>query len=142
VLLDVDALGRPFGLGDVRWLGGHRGLTHSLSFAAVLAVIVVAAAYRRPDARGRRLGLWAYFALAFALHGVLDAFTMYGEGVMFFAPFSAARFKSSWQPLEKILPEMLGVWVPAIAIIIYRRRNCETATARRNGQDNGRTNTG
>jgi len=121
-LLDIDAIGRPFGLGDVSWLGGHRALTHSLPFAAILAAVLVVAS-RQPDARNRRLGLWCYFALAFALHGVLDAFTAYGEGVMFFAPFSVARFKAPWQPFEGILPEIVGVWIPAIAIILYGRRS-------------------
>ena len=123
VLLDIDAIGRPFGLGDVTWLGGHRALTHSLPFAAALAAILVLAACRRADWQARRLGVWAYFALAFALHGVLDALTTYGEGVMFFAPFSASRYKAPWQPFHRILPEVIGVWLPALAIVWYRRRN-------------------
>ena len=28
-LPDLDAIGRPFGHGDVEWLGGHRAVTHS-----------------------------------------------------------------------------------------------------------------
>jgi len=122
VLLDVDAIGRPFGLGDLSWLGGHRALTHSLPFAAGLALVAVAAACRGGHWQGRRVGAWAYFALAFALHGALDAFTTYGEGVMFLAPFSAWRFKTPWQPLHGILPEIVAIWVPALCIIWYRRR--------------------
>jgi membrane-bound metal-dependent hydrolase YbcI (DUF457 family) len=122
VLLDVDAIGRPFGLGDVSWLGGHRALTHSLPFAAALAAAGVVAMCRGPDWQGRRLGAWAYFALAFALHGTLDALTPYGDGVMFLAPFSAWRFKAPWQPFDRIIPEVIGVWVPALVIIWYRRR--------------------
>jgi membrane-bound metal-dependent hydrolase YbcI (DUF457 family) len=123
VLLDIDAIGRPFGLGDVSWLGGHRGLTHSLPFAAALATATVIAAYRGPDWRGRRFGVWAYFALAFALHGALDALTTYGDGVMFLAPFSAWRYKAPWQPFGRLMPEVIGVWLPALAIIWYRRRH-------------------
>ena len=122
VLVDLDAVGRPFGRGDVVWLGGHRALTHSLAFAALLAAAVVAAAYRGPEGRGRRLGLWAYLALATAAHGALDALTTYGEGVMFLAPFSEARFKSPWRPFHRIVPEMVGVWLPAALVIWYRRR--------------------
>src|SRR5262245_51823370 len=80
VLLDVDAIGRPFGLGDVSWLGGHRALTHSLPFAAALALVAVVAVCRGDRWRGRRIGAWAYFALAFALHGALDALAAYGDG--------------------------------------------------------------
>lgn len=122
VLIDVDAIGRPFGLGDVTWLGGHRGLTHSLPFAAALAAVAVTAMCRAGHWRGRRLGAWAYFAFAFALHGGLDAFTTYGSGVMFLAPFSAYRIKAPWQPFSGILPEVVGIWVPALCVIWYRRR--------------------
>ena len=122
VLLDVDAVGRPLGLGDIGWLGGHRAFTHSLTFAATLALAALAVACRGPHWHRRRLGAWAYLALAFALHGALDAFTTYGEGVMFLAPFSVWRYKASWQPLHGLLPEMVAIWVPALYIIWYRRR--------------------
>ena len=80
------------------------------------------AAYRGPDWHGRRWGAWVYFALALALHGALDALTTYGDGVMFLAPFSAWRYKAPWQPFDRIMPEIIGVWLPALAIIRYRRR--------------------
>jgi membrane-bound metal-dependent hydrolase YbcI (DUF457 family) len=128
VLLDIDALGRPFGLGDLGWLGGHRGLTHSLPFSAALATAALIAASRGPDWRGRRLGAWAYFALAFALHGALDALTTYGEGVMFLAPFSTWRYKAPWQPFHRIMPEVIGVWLPALAILWYRRRRVDSGS--------------
>ncbi len=121
-LLDLDAIGRPFGLGDVSWLGGHRALTHGLPFAAALALAAVALAGRGSHWQGRRLGAWAYFALAFALHGALDALTTYGDGVMFLAPFSAWRYKASWQPFHGIGPEVVAVWLPALALVWYRRR--------------------
>lgn len=123
VLLDVDAIGRPFGLGDVGLVGGHRGLTHSLAFAAALAIAAVAVTCRGTAWKGRRLGAWAYFALAFALHGALDAFTTYGEGVMFLAPFSGWRFKAAWQPFDGLLREIVAIWLPALSVVWYRRRN-------------------
>lgn len=122
ILLDVDAVGRPFGRGDVAWLGGHRALTHSLPFAVALAVVAVATTCRGPRWQGRRRGAWTYFALAFALHGALDALTTYGEGVMFLAPLSAWRYKAAWQPFHGILPEIGIIWVPALCILWYRRR--------------------
>lgn len=123
ILLDLDALGRPFGLGDVSWLGGHRALTHSLPFAIALAGLAVGVACRGSRWQARRSGAWAYLFLAFALHGVLDAFTAYGEGVMLFAPFHDARYQASWRPLHGVLPEMLGVWVPMLGLIWWRRRS-------------------
>jgi len=122
VLLDIDAIGRPFGLGDVGWLGGHRALTHSVPFAVGLAVLAVAAMCRGDHWRGRRIGVWAFFTLAFALHGVLDAFTTYGEGVMFLAPFSMWRYKSPWQPIHGVVPEIVAIWVPALGTIWHASR--------------------
>jgi membrane-bound metal-dependent hydrolase YbcI (DUF457 family) len=121
------------GLGDVSWLGGHRALTHSLPFAAALAVVAVAAVCRGTRWRPGFIVGWTYFALAFALHGALDALTTYGEGVMFFAPFSESRFKSAWHPIDSLLTEIVAIWLPAVYIIWYRRRNrpfgsCSPAT--------------
>jgi membrane-bound metal-dependent hydrolase YbcI (DUF457 family) len=121
VLLDTDAIGRPFGL-DTGWLGGHRALTHSVPFAVALAVVTVAAVCRGDDWRGRRVGAWAFFTLAFALHGVLDALTTYGEGVMFFAPFSLWRYKSPWQPIHGVIPEIVAIWLPALGIFWHASR--------------------
>ena len=41
VIPDIDAIGRPFygAAGDLEWLGGHRGFTHSLTFAALLGLL-------------------------------------------------------------------------------------------------------
>lgn len=102
---DVDVLG--FGRGvPYGSLLGHRGLTHSLLFAAALAVGALTFLYPRrawPVGRGR---LWLYLALATASHGVLDALTTGGLGVAFFAPFSRARYFFPWRP---ILVSPIGV---------------------------------
>src|SRR6185503_11627505 len=56
---------------------GHRGMMHSLLFAAVLALIVVSWAFRReaPWMSRRWWGLFAFFFLVTASHGLLDALT-------------------------------------------------------------------
>jgi inner membrane protein len=122
VLLDLDAVGRPFGWGDVQWLGGHRALTHSLPFAAALGLAAIGVACSASEWRERRLGAWAFFAVVFALHGVLDAFTTYGQGVMFFAPFDETRYQSPWRPIRGVFPEIAGIWLPALAFIWWRGR--------------------
>src|SRR6266705_2224900 len=78
---------------------GHRGITHSLPFAAALAAVVVAAAFRGNAGDGRRLGLGLALFAATASHGVLDAMTNGGSGVAFFAPFAAARYFLAWRPI-------------------------------------------
>jgi inner membrane protein len=93
VLPDFDTIGFAFGIqyGD---LLGHRGLTHSLAFAAVVALGLAA------FARERRGAVWAYLFLCAASHGVLDAFTDGGLGVAFFAPFDDTRYYFPWRPIE------------------------------------------
>ena len=120
VLPDLDAVGRPFGHGDVAWLGGHRALTHSLAFAVALGGVLATLGFRgRPELAGprRRLVLAAALALGTALHGALDALSTYGEGVAFLAPFSARRVKAPWQPFEALVPELILVWLPALAVL-------------------------
>jgi len=76
---DVDVLGFGFGIayGDPL---GHRGLTHSLLFAAFLGAVAALALTGRAGHRSVERGrLWAYLALATASHGVLDAMTTGGS---------------------------------------------------------------
>jgi inner membrane protein len=128
-LPDVDSIGFRFGIayGDML---GHRGLTHSLLFAAVLSAVVVAIAF--PSGRGpvSRDTLWLYFFLATASHGALDALTNGGLGVAFFAPFDSSRYFFPFTPItvspisvrafftewgmRVLASEVVWVWVPAI----------------------------
>ena len=89
---DIDAIGRPFGLGDLEFLGGHRALTHSIAFASVAALLLLTA-LRAPS---QQVVAWLALALAIASHGGLDAMTSYGEGVAFLAPFSDTRYRAPW----------------------------------------------
>ena len=105
-LPDLDVVVYPLGLNAPHILG-HRGLTHSLPFAAVFAALVVRLRVSRRASgarRGRGSGL-VFFA-AMASHGVLDAMTNGGQGIAFFAPFSDARWHFPWQP---ILVSPIGV---------------------------------
>ena len=84
VIPDLDVIGFRFGIryGDF-W--GHRGFSHSLSFAALLASIVMLTGFRQVAPGLSRLPLWIYFFLATASHGFLDAMTDGGMGVAFFS---------------------------------------------------------
>lgn len=94
---DLDLLGMRLGI-PYEHLLGHRGLSHSLLVAALLASVALAALPRRawPVARWRA---WCAFALAAASHGLLDACTDGGGGVALLAPFSAERFFLPWRPI-------------------------------------------
>ena len=99
-LPDVDALGYRLGVPyDSLW--GHRGLTHSLLAAAVVAGAGTAlgqlvGAARRPPAG--RLALLLF--LATASHGLLDAMTTGGLGVAFFSPWELKRYFFPLRPIR------------------------------------------
>jgi inner membrane protein len=127
ILPDIDALGFHAGV-PYGALWGHRGLTHSLLFAAILAA-ALALAFRQV------FPPWKLGALLFVVtvsHGILDAMTNGGLGVAFFAPFDTQRYFFSWRPIQvspigisrffswrglNILSnEIVWIWTPAIAL--------------------------
>lgn len=130
---DLDVLGFRFGIryGDF-W--GHRGFTHSLAFAVLLAGVVIVLGFRQALPSVSRYYLWVYFFLATASHGLLDAMTDGGLGVAFFSPFDNRRYFLPWRPirvspigfgrfftshgLAVMKSELLWVWVPAAAVMI------------------------
>ncbi len=91
---------------------GHRGLSHSLLVAlvvAALATLFVARGLARTSPHRKRIFLF-FFASA-AAHGLLDVFTQGEVGVALFAPFSFARIASPWKLLPACpvgLTEFLG----------------------------------
>src|SRR5271168_1047289 len=141
VIPDADVIGFDFGVryGDF-W--GHRGFTHSLLFAAILASTVALLLFRHGLPGISRLTLWLYFFLATASHGLLDAMTDGGLGVAFFAPFDNRRYFLPWRPIRVspigvtrffsargiavIRTELLWIWLPAgllaVSVWIIRRR--------------------
>lgn len=130
-LPDVDVLGFRFGVryGSV-W--GHRGLTHSIVFAAALAAAIVGLGFRQgmpglPPGR-----MWLYLFLATISHSLLDALTNGGQGVALFAPFDNRRFFFPVRPIEVahfgvswlftrrgavvLASELKWVWLPSAAL--------------------------
>ena len=79
---------------------GHRGLTHSLLFAAVVGTAAAFLFMRAGWAEG---WTWARLALLFSLviasHGFFDAMTDGGLGIAFFAPFDNTRYFLPWRPI-------------------------------------------
>jgi len=130
VLPDLDVIGFRFGIryGDF-W--GHRGFTHSLVFAALLACAVAIVLLRRGVHEIGQFSLFAYLFLATASHGLLDAMTNGGLGVAFFSPFNNRRYFLPWRPIlvspvavtrflgsrgyAILRSEMLWIWLPAIS---------------------------
>lgn len=130
MLPDIDAIGRPFygEPGDLQSLGGHRGFTHSLSFAAALGVIVASAMLLDSRWRGYRARFAIFIAFATAAHGALDALTSIGaetSPVQFFSPFSVRGYTASWHPIEGPFSELFFCLIPLVLFtrfVWYRRQ--------------------
>jgi inner membrane protein len=140
VVPDVDAISFAFGVRRGSMFG-HRGLTHSLLFALLLAVLVVWLGFGKTQAFSKEWWkLLIYFFIVTASHGLLDALTNGGSGVAFFAPFDTTRYFFSWRPievspiglrffsgrgLEVIASEFVWVWIPMALLVatfwLYRR---------------------
>ncbi len=94
---DLDSLAMPWIRYDAPW--GHRGMSHSLAFAAVLGTLAAIALRRRVTFPGGVVALAATFAVVTASHGLLDALTDGGLGIAFFAPFDDTRYFLPVQPI-------------------------------------------
>jgi inner membrane protein len=137
VLPDLDVVAFRFGIPYEHVLG-HRGFSHSLLFAALLATAVVALFFSRERQRGR---LWLFFFFATASHAFLDALTTGGLGVAFFAPLENSRYFFPWRPIEVsplsisrfftarglavLRSELVWVWLPSLVfaagVLLWRR---------------------
>lgn len=99
-LPDVDSVGYRLGVPyDSLW--GHRGLTHSLLAAVVVAAIgTLLAQLARPGQRPATGRLALLLFLATASHGLLDALTTGGLGVAFFSPWHLERYFLPFRPIK------------------------------------------
>ena len=99
VLPDGDAIGYFMGIPyDSAW--GHRGASHSIAFALLVALVVSLALFPRYLQQTRSLvRVFCVVALAGATHGVLDAMTDGGLGIALFWPIDNHRYFLSWRPL-------------------------------------------
>src|SRR4029453_8027669 len=102
---DLDVIGLSIGIPWGHGLG-HRGLTHSVAFAAVLAWVVTAVGVRGRAWAGPRASVCVFLFMATASHGVLDAMTDGGSGVAFWAPFDDERYFLPWRatPVSPVCP--------------------------------------
>jgi inner membrane protein len=129
-LPDLDVLAFSFGIPYAASLG-HRGFSHSVAFAFLLASLGAGLF--------RWLGstpLWrfGFLLVSTASHGLLDAFTNGGLGVALFWPWSQQRFFAPFRPIQ-VSPigitrffsphglavlgsELLWVWLPAMAVAL------------------------
>jgi inner membrane protein len=136
ILPDADVIGFKLGIAYADQLG-HRGASHALLVAAIVAGLVTALC--RPH--NWKL-VFAFLFASMASHGILDAFTSGGLGPALFWPFDDARYFAPVTPIRVspigmgffsargvavILSELLWVWLPtaltAIMLRLYLKHN-------------------
>lgn len=124
VLPDLDVIAFRFGIPYASGLG-HRGFSHSLLFALLVALI--GACCHKP-LRSTFTKAFLCLFMAIVSHGILDAFTNGGLGVAFLWPFSVERFFAPYKLIEVsplrasrffsprggvvLLSELVWVWLP------------------------------
>jgi inner membrane protein len=128
MLPDLDVLAFRFAIPYSAELG-HRGFTHSLMFAALVALLG-AFSLRRYQERFAPSLLFLFITTA--SHGVLDALTNGGHGIAFLWPFSLERYFAPMQVIEVsplsaprffsprgatvLMSELVWVWLPCIGL--------------------------
>jgi inner membrane protein len=136
VLPDADVVAFALGIPYEHMLG-HRGLSHSLLFAAIVAALGLLAFRGGVSGEVPGIGrgaLFLYLFLAAASHGALDALTNGGLGVAFLAPFDDRRVFFPVQPIQVspigiarffsargwavIRSEMVWVWLPSALLAL------------------------
>ncbi len=134
VLPDLDVVSFAFDIPYDHMLG-HRGITHSFSFALGLSLALVLFVFRETPLFSRYwLLLVTYFFVATSSHALLDALTNGGLGVALFAPFSKERYFLPWRPIQVspigidgflsqrglrvIASEIQWVWIPSAILVL------------------------
>ncbi len=136
IIPDIDVIGFELGVSYYSPYG-HRGFTHSVSFAIVCGLIA-ASCHRWLGARP--LVTFVFLTFAMISHGILDALTYGGAGIGFAWPLSADRHFFPWRPLPVspigidhffnrwgmyvLKTEFIRVWVPLslclLGVLIFR----------------------
>jgi inner membrane protein len=144
VVPDADVIAFRLGIAYEEVLG-HRGISHSLVFAALLGLPASAAA---SWFKAGRLMTFLFIFLAAASHGLLDMLTSGGLGVAILWPWTDTRYFFPWRPVRVspfslqalisargaavALSELRWIWLPsgAAGMALYfgiQKRGCHGA---------------
>lgn len=137
MLPDADVLAFRFGVPYAHQLG-HRGITHSLAFAFLLAILAWSFAKQLASSRKHA---FSFMFFATASHPLLDMLTNGGLGVALIWPISNERLFFPLRVIEVspigirrffsatgvrvLLSELQWIWIPstiaAVSIVAWRR---------------------
>jgi len=128
ILPDIDVLAFRLNIAYSHDLG-HRGVTHSVVFSLILALLALACSQQL---RSSRFISFSFVGLSAVSHGLLDMITNGGLGVALWWPWSSERFFETWQVIEVsplslsrvfsargfavLQSELLWVWLPAVVV--------------------------
>lgn len=132
IIPDADVIAFRFGIPYSHWLG-HRGITHSIFFSAILPIPILFLFYRNDFTFNfRYLLLWFVFFLSTLSHALLDALTNGGLGVCIYCPFSTERFFFDFRPIQVspigkrffseagirvLASEFIWIWIPSFIVL-------------------------
>jgi inner membrane protein len=117
---DLDVLGKFF-LDPLANLAFHRGISHSVLFWFVGALLIAWPVSRRSQVRYKA---WVgFFFATFATHVLLDCFTLYGTQL--WAPFASTRI--AWSTISVADPLYT---FPFLAFLLVLRRSPKGSTRR------------
>jgi inner membrane protein len=142
IIPDADVIAFKFGI-PYEHTFCHRGFSHSIFFAFLLAICIMLLFYRKHPRFTK--SWWSLLFLFFIIgvsHSVLDALTNGGLGVAFFAPFSNQRYFFAFRPIavaplhlsrffseagfNVLMNEIIWVWIPCVIlssiVVLIRRR--------------------
>ncbi len=94
---DLDVIGFSFDIPYSHPLG-HRGLSHSVFFAAALAAASWPLWRHRLSSGATRAAVVCFVAIA--SHGLLDTLTDGGLGIGLWIPLDDGRYFAPWRPIE------------------------------------------
>lgn len=128
LLPDADVIAFKFGIAYASpW--GHRGFTHSISFAVIIGLISSANSFYFEE---RRLKVFLWTFLSTLSHSIFDALTNGGLGVALFWPYTNERYFFPWTPVEVspigvkgflsvrglqvVMSELIWLWIPSLIL--------------------------
>lgn len=125
---DLDSIAFKFAIPyESQW--GHRGFTHSIVFALVVALLC--SRFSR-SFLAKPKTVFAFSFLSMLSHSLLDALTNGGLGVAFFWPFNSERYFLPWRVIEVspisvsrfftekgllvLRSEFIYIWIPCLTV--------------------------
>jgi len=136
ILPDADVISFKFGI-PYQDFWGHRGFTHSLVFALIIAILITLIFYRKDVLSFKGIIYTLFFTACTASHSILDAMTDGGLGVAFFSPFDNSRYFFPWRPIKvspigatnffsewgkKVLvSELSWIGIPSVLYILFTK---------------------